>query len=207
VPEDTQAYHAPPNAHSLGIEITAEGGDYPKNYSRDEWLSPQVWPAVQRAATRARDLCDRYGLPLVKLTPADLLAGKKGICGHVDVSQAWHQTNHTDPGPNFPWDRFMAEVQNPQEDDMTGDEHQMLKDLHDRLGKTDLALWSILGDSKNPSIRGVLTGLIAKQLDPTALATAIVAQLGTSSGLSEADMEKAIRNVLGSLAANTPPAS
>lgn len=114
VPEDVIAWHAPPNPHSLGIEITAEGGNYARNYTREQWLSPEVWPAVQRAAARVRDLCDRHGIPLVKLTPTDLLAGKRGICGHVDVSQAWHQSTHTDPGPNFPWAEFMAEVTSPQ---------------------------------------------------------------------------------------------
>jgi hypothetical protein len=99
VPENVIAWHAPPNEHSLGIEICGEA-----SYSRDQWLSPQVWPAVQRAAWRTHELCVRYGIPLQKISVADLLAGHHGICGHVDVSQAWHQSDHTDPGPNFPWD-------------------------------------------------------------------------------------------------------
>lgn len=110
VPDNTQAYHAPPNARSIGIEICSEGGNYPQSYTRTEWLSPQVWPAVVRAAARTRELCQRFGIPMVKLNPTDLLAGKHGICGHVDVSQAWHQSTHSDPGPEFPWVEFMAAV-------------------------------------------------------------------------------------------------
>lgn len=34
-----------------------------------------------------------------------------GICGHDNVSDALHQSDHDDPGPYFPWDRFMALVQ------------------------------------------------------------------------------------------------
>lgn len=95
-------WHAPPNQFSVGIEICGQA-----TYTRDEWLSPQVWPAVERAALRARDVCDRRGVPWVKLGKYELRAGARGVCGHVDVSEAWHESDHTDPGPAFPWDRFM----------------------------------------------------------------------------------------------------
>lgn len=110
VPDSTIAYHAPPNQHSLGIEICAEGGQYAQSYTRDQWLSPQAWPAVQRAASRTRELCQRFGIPMVKLSVADLLAGRHGICGHIDVSNAWHQSTHSDPGNGFPWDKFIQAV-------------------------------------------------------------------------------------------------
>lgn len=115
--EQTIGYHAPPNSHSIGVEICADGGsessfDDPKNaYSRRQWLSPQVWPAVERAATLTRDICDRHHIPLRRLTTAQVRAGEKGICGHDTVSDALHQSDHDDPGPYFPWDRFMAAVQ------------------------------------------------------------------------------------------------
>jgi hypothetical protein len=110
VPDNVTAWHAPPNPNSIGIEICAEGGDYPASYTRAQWLSPQVWPGVLRAAGRARELCDRFGVPKTKIGPGELLAGAHGICGHVDVSQAWHQSSHSDPGPAFPWPEFMAAV-------------------------------------------------------------------------------------------------
>lgn len=127
--ESVIAWHAPPNPKSIGIEICADGGSASsfKNpnvrYRRSQWLSPQVWPAVLRAADLTRQMCAKYGIPVVKLTPADLKAGKKGICGHVDVSNAFHQSDHDDPGPDFPWAEFMAAVTdgtttNNQEDEM-----------------------------------------------------------------------------------------
>lgn len=127
--ENVIAWHAPPNGHSLGIEICADGGSASsfKNpsvrYRRDQWLDPEVWPAVARAAALTRELCQKYHIPMVRLSAADLRAGKRGICGHVDVSNAWHQSDHDDPGPDFPWDRFMAAVTdgtttNNQEDEM-----------------------------------------------------------------------------------------
>ncbi len=101
------AQHAPPNPHSIGIEICGE-----TTYTYATWLSPAVWPAVRLAQIRAQEVCHRFGVPWVRLRIADLLAGHRGVCGHVDVSNAWHQTDHTDPGPNFPWREFMA-VPNP----------------------------------------------------------------------------------------------
>ncbi|WP_394620978.1 N-acetylmuramoyl-L-alanine amidase [Lentzea sp. JNUCC 0626] len=105
VPDNVIAWHAPPNPRSIGIEICADS-----TYTRDQWLSPQVWPAVLRAAARTRELCDRYGIPRVKLSIADLQAGRGGICGHVDVSKAFGESTHWDPGPGFPWDKFMEAV-------------------------------------------------------------------------------------------------
>ena len=115
VPEDVIAWHAPPNQHSIGDEICSE-----PSYTRDQWLSNAVWPAVRASALRCREVCDRYGLPKVKIGAADLLAGAHGVCGHVDVSNAWHQTTHWDPGANFPWDDYMAVVngQDPEGDDL-----------------------------------------------------------------------------------------
>ena len=105
VPDDTIAYHAPPNERSLGIEICSEAF-----YTRDQWLSPQVWPAVVRAASRTAELCARFGIPKVRIGPAQLRAGARGLCGHIDISNAFGQTSHTDPGPNFPWNDFLAAV-------------------------------------------------------------------------------------------------
>lgn len=113
VPDAHIAWHSPPNPRSIGIEICAEGGDYPRSYSRAQWLSDPVWPAVQRAAARTRELCQRFGIPAVKLSVADLQAGRHGICGHVDVSRAFHQSSHSDPGAGFPWPEFLALVTQP----------------------------------------------------------------------------------------------
>ncbi|AKO60295.1 endolysin [Propionibacterium phage Kubed] len=114
--EGTIGWHAPPNPHSLGIEICADGGSHASfkvpghAYTREQWLSPQVWPAVEKAAILCRRLCDKHNVPKRKLSAADLKAGKRGVCGHVDVTDAWHQSDHDDPGPWFPWDKFMAVV-------------------------------------------------------------------------------------------------
>lgn len=80
-------------------------------------------PAVTIAHTAAlvRTLCQLGGIPMVKLTPADVAAGKRGICGHRDITQGLHVGTHDDPGAGFDWSAFIAQVQQPQEDDMDKD--------------------------------------------------------------------------------------
>lgn len=124
VPETIIAWHAPPNQHSIGIEICAEA-----TYTRQQWLSPQVWPAVEEAAARTRDLCQRYDLPMRKLTVAQVRAGAEGVCGHVDVSNAFHQTDHSDPGPHFPWDEFMHLVNRDGPPEAKSWTEKLVKDL------------------------------------------------------------------------------
>lgn len=69
--------------------------------------------AAQRDAVWAR----KYNIPVVKLSGADLRAGKRGFCGHDTTAQAWGETDHVDPGAGFPWDYYLQlvrEYQNPQ---------------------------------------------------------------------------------------------
>lgn len=105
VHEKVIAWHAPPNQYSVGIEIAGRA-----SFTPTQWKSANVQLALLRAAARTADLVHRYGLPVVWLSPHDLLAGRRGITGHVCVSQAWHQSNHTDPGPNFPIAQFLTLV-------------------------------------------------------------------------------------------------
>jgi len=106
VHEAAIAWHAPPNQFSIGVEIAGRAA-----FTSAQWASAPVQAALTRAAARTADLCHRYGLPVVWLSAADLLAGRRGITGHVCVSRAWHQTDHTDPGPNFPVVAFLQLVQ------------------------------------------------------------------------------------------------
>lgn len=109
--DNTIAWHAPPNANSLGVELTdalvSEAWDK-ANAAR--WQDARHTAMLQRAADLVAQLALAYKVPIVKLSAADLVAGKHGICGHVDVSQAFHQSDHWDPGASFPWDAFMAQV-------------------------------------------------------------------------------------------------
>lgn len=99
------AYHAPPNERSIGHEH-----DGYAHQTREEWLDPKGKLTLELSAAQVAEDCHQHNIPIVKLSPSDLLAGKRGICGHVDVSNAWHQTTHTDPGTQFPWDYYLDRV-------------------------------------------------------------------------------------------------
>lgn len=65
---------------------------------------------MRQAAPLVAEVCARYGIPVRRVSGAELHAGARGICGHGDVTAAWNQGDHTDPGSAFPWDRFIGYV-------------------------------------------------------------------------------------------------
>jgi hypothetical protein len=68
--------------------------------------------SLRRVAPIVARVCREFGIPVRKASASDLAAGVKGICGHLDVTNAWHQGDHTDPGQYFPWPTFIAYVLN-----------------------------------------------------------------------------------------------
>jgi hypothetical protein len=40
----------------------------------------------------------------------DVRAGRRGITGHAEVSAAYRQSDHWDPGPGFPVESFLDRV-------------------------------------------------------------------------------------------------
>lgn len=76
--------------------------------TRVQWL--QYDRMLREAAKRDAEWCRKYNIPPVKLTAADLRAGKKGFAGHLETGQAWGGTDHVDPGIGFPWDIYLGYV-------------------------------------------------------------------------------------------------
>lgn len=99
VPDEHIAYHAPPNEWSIGIEQAG----YAKQ-TREEWLDPYGQKMLQLVARLIAFEAKKWSIPLVWLTPETLRAGGRGLCTHNDVRLAFHQTDHTDPGPFYPKD-------------------------------------------------------------------------------------------------------
>jgi N-acetylmuramoyl-L-alanine amidase len=115
LPDNVIAWHAPPNTGSVGIELCDWQKGDPKR-----WNDSNHQNMLRLAAPLVRSLANKYDIPLKWLTVAELRAGHRGICGHVDVSRAWGKTDHGDPhmaGP-FPTSAFMSMVKNGDDDDM-----------------------------------------------------------------------------------------
>lgn len=99
---------AAPNANHNGLHFEHAGraAQRVKDWS-DAYSTSELLLSAALAAKKAH----QYGIPLVKLTPAQVKAGKHGFCGHLDVTRAFPGSgSHVDPGPNFPWDRYMGYV-------------------------------------------------------------------------------------------------
>lgn len=131
------------NLRGLHASFLAYAGD-----SRKTWLDH--WVQLNLGADVVADWCRRYGIPPVKINAAQVRAGQRGICGHGDVSGAWRETDHTDPGANFPWDMFIDLVKQrlnptpkPKEDIMTPAQEKKLDTVIARLDAQDKAIADI----------------------------------------------------------------
>jgi len=99
---------AAPGANSQGIQCELVGR---ASMTAADWDSPPAQEALERLAGLVAQLCRRHAIPVRKLSVDDLLAGARGICGHVDVSKAWKKSLHWDPGPSFPWGYLLKMVE------------------------------------------------------------------------------------------------
>ncbi|MGZ4745616.1 MAG: N-acetylmuramoyl-L-alanine amidase [Oryzihumus sp.] len=104
-PEDTACWHAPPNHGSLGVELCD-----PQAGPDARWSDAPHAAMLHRAAVLVADLCKRHGVPTEYVNAPGLVAGKHGITMHSDVSAAFHQSTHVDPGSAFPMAQFIALV-------------------------------------------------------------------------------------------------
>jgi N-acetyl-anhydromuramyl-L-alanine amidase AmpD len=96
------------NRYSIAVEITGANG-----WSRDRWLRSVAWDrlgAVLAQVIRSHwpdgsFQVRRATVPQMKANPRI-----KALYGHNDMRLAWGGTTHTDPGPNFPWDRLTKAI-------------------------------------------------------------------------------------------------
>jgi N-acetyl-anhydromuramyl-L-alanine amidase AmpD len=103
VREEDIAWHARGgNANSIGIELAGYAGQRALG-----WSDAYSRTVLERAARLTAEVCARHGIPLRRLRAADLVANRRGITGHADVSAAFRKSDHWDPGPDFPWTRFL----------------------------------------------------------------------------------------------------
>jgi hypothetical protein len=117
------AWHAPPNPHTLGIEMCDMPGPVPndppgsarwKALRRSwRWVRPNQRKMLARTARLTAHLCLAYNVPIDFLTVEELRKGgqdgARGITTHANTSLAYGQSTHWDPG-FWPRRRFMRLV-------------------------------------------------------------------------------------------------
>lgn len=107
VRESDMAWHAgSANPFSIGVEHAGYAGQ-----NAEQWDDEYSRSVLARSAELVAGICARWSIPIVKLGPGELQQGQHGICGHVDCTNAFSGgRGHTDPGPRFPWDAYLALV-------------------------------------------------------------------------------------------------
>lgn len=88
-------------------------GCHPTGNSRSvQFELVQSWTdaTMRVAAPLVAEVCKMYGLPIRKISAQELRDGVKGICGHADVTLAWREGDHMDPGARFDWGKFIGLV-------------------------------------------------------------------------------------------------
>lgn len=94
VAESRQSWSAMTIGNRIGLHLCLEGYAV---WTRAQWLTK----GADGLEGLAHDLADwnrTHALPLVRLIPAQVKAGVRGVCTHADISAAFRESDHTDPG-------------------------------------------------------------------------------------------------------------
>lgn len=147
VPDSRQAWGAAATGNRIGLHVSIEG--YAK-WNRSEWLAKGK-DGMEGMAHDIAAWSNAYGIPLVRLTPSQVRAGQRGVCTHHDISIAFGETDHTDPGPGYPLDLVIARAKEILAGSTSGgnDMSDYAKDARAQLvGSTELGKypgWAQLG--------------------------------------------------------------
>lgn len=92
------------NENAVAVEITGGNG-----LSRQWWIDNVAW---DKLGSVLATVCKAYGIAVRRASVSEMQRNPtvKAFYGHDDMRRAWGGTDHTDPGPNFPWDRLFQAV-------------------------------------------------------------------------------------------------
>lgn len=100
------AWHAPGANHDgLGFEHAGTALQ-----SVPQWHDPYTRAVLARSAALQAQKAKEYNIPVVFLRAPALVAQRRGLTTHWEVTQAFRLGTHTDPGAQFPADEFTALV-------------------------------------------------------------------------------------------------
>jgi hypothetical protein len=108
--KDNDIAYAAPGGNSDGLQMELAGFG---KQTRADWLDFYGIALLALGSDAAAQWALKFGIPPIHLTDAQV-ADKvsRGICGHDQVSRVFKLSDHTDPGPNFPWEYFIQSTLN-----------------------------------------------------------------------------------------------
>jgi N-acetyl-anhydromuramyl-L-alanine amidase AmpD len=145
VRDEDVAWHAPgANHNGLGFEHAGRAAQ-----STHDWSDQYSTRVLALSAELVAEKCKEHNIPVVWLQSADLRAGRRGITGHVQVSDAFKRSDHRDPGTRFPVESYLELVRSHM------DESLVPLDVHRRKDKAP---------TQNPALAEKATGYQVKRL-------------------------------------------
>ena len=132
--DDFMPYAAGPtgNARCLHISLTGYA-----SINREDWLADDA--KLRRTAEQIASWSQLYDIPLEFIDADQLRAGARGVHGHAEISAAWQEVDHTDPGPGFPFDVVLAyaaellDSPNQPQQELEKEEPRMVRWILDQL--------------------------------------------------------------------------
>lgn len=107
VPAHLTAYHCghTGNMRFEGVEFCGRA-----NQTREQWLDALSLPMLCLAARLLASRCAANSIEPVFVDRTGLRAGLRGITTHAEISYAFGESKHWDPGPAFPLREFLDAV-------------------------------------------------------------------------------------------------
>lgn len=93
-------------ANTMGFHVEHAGF---AEWTRQKWLSHEQ--TIRRGAFKCVQHAVKFGIPIKLLSDDELKLGRRGFITHVQCSRVFGGQGHTDPGTNFPFDKFLQFAQ------------------------------------------------------------------------------------------------
>lgn len=173
-----RAHSALPHGNAIGVhhELCGTAGQGAKG-----WADSASLAIIRRAAKQAARDATKYGIPVRRLTSAEVRNGALGFCGHNEITLAFPEDKgtHWDPGTDFPWAQFLSLVEMELNGDTMSDAELISALLAREVNSHGLKVGVALEDASDAAaaatrIEAVLAQLVARPAVPAPSTTTVV---------------------------------
>lgn len=200
-----------PNNRGIHYELCGRAA-----WSQATWLNDYGKSMLENAARIAASVSKKYGIPARWITDDQMRNREKGFTTHAQCTRILGGS-HTDPGSGFPFDYFMSRVKYYLGESYSGG-LAIAGEVEVEMDNNTIFNVDLNGDGKLEPKRyaDVIGWLVGKQHETTKALTALKAAAGvdeaklaaslaenlkvtTGAAVNQADLEAALKKVLGSL--------